>query len=494
MHDYANVPNQESIVYFLIVISLIAAALGWYVCVQSLKHTVPRRFHSAVESLVALKSNASGNSVPDIERRVAAILELKHISANHLDFHIRIMELLCVYIRQNAKAENAAPGPDLILDPSASLIADAPSEDGSSTPLHQLWELAHKRNTETSKRWKATLPRLRTDIELALAVVGQRSEEQLLTEANHQTETVQNQWLYSEGPSDRSPKGTWEWNRSLARYQGYRLDLSYSNLQGADLSKLNFAGANLTGANLQGANLSYLKLTGANLRHALLQAASCHLAFSDFQGAHFSCANLQGANLRHAQLDGASFTQAQLQGAHLQYTSAIASTFFKANMQGIYLAKARLKGAILTHAQLQGALIAKATLSEATLAFANLQNAYIGFGRLNGANLERTFLQGTIFEKASLQNVNMAGIEISTETDFSSADLRGSCVRLVSGPADKFRAFSPVIFADATLQLQAQDHWAKEELKYQPMISKGFNKAWRAWQDTLPKDEDGNFL
>jgi uncharacterized protein YjbI with pentapeptide repeats len=103
------------------------------------------------------------------------------------------------------------------------------------------------------------------------------------------------------------------------------LDLSYSDMRGAnlhqaDLEFSNLYHVNLTGANLSGANLSGTILTAANL-----------------SGANLSGANLSGAILSAANLCGANLTEANLQNANL----------YLANLQGCTLNDTILKGANL---------------------------------------------------------------------------------------------------------------------------------------------------
>lgn len=77
------------------------------------------------------------------------------------------------------------------------------------------------------------------------------------------------------------------------------LDLSFSNLGGANLSNTNLKKANLFGANLARADLSNTNLEGANLF-----------------GANLEMADLRGANLRSAELKEANFTITNIKKAN----------------------------------------------------------------------------------------------------------------------------------------------------------------------------------
>ena len=111
-----------------------------------------------------------------------------------------------------------------------------------------------------------------------------------------------------------------------------QLDLSYTNMRGA----------NLNGANLEQANLYQANLAGANLRE------------SNLAGAILSAANLEGANLSLANLEGAILSAANLKGANLE----------GANLRRASLYLAGLDKAILNDAILDGANLRETKFSE----------------------------------------------------------------------------------------------------------------------------------
>jgi anion-transporting ArsA/GET3 family ATPase len=147
------------------------------------------------------------------------------------------------------------------------------------------------------------------------------------------------------------------------------LDLSRTNLRGADLNRADLNRANLNRANLIGANLIGANLIGADLNRANLIGAN-------LDGANLNGANLNGANLYGANLDGANLDGADLIGANLDGADLIGANLIGANLIGADLIGANLDGADLIGANLNGA---------------NLNRAY-----LNGANLDGAYLYGAV--------------------------------------------------------------------------------------------------
>ncbi|MEH1970365.1 pentapeptide repeat-containing protein [Nostoc sp.] len=92
-----------------------------------------------------------------------------------------------------------------------------------------------------------------------------------------------------------------------------QLDLSHTDMRGANLNKANLKHTNLYQANLAGANLREANLAGAILSAANLEGANLYLA--NLEGAILSAANLEGANLEGANLHRASLYLARLNGA-----------------------------------------------------------------------------------------------------------------------------------------------------------------------------------
>ncbi len=108
-----------------------------------------------------------------------------------------------------------------------------------------------------------------------------------------------------------------------------QIDLSHTDLRGANLNQANLELANLYQVNLAGANLSEANLSGAIL----------------------SAANLAGANLSGANLSGAILSAANLAGANLSGANLSRSNLYLANLCGTIIYDTKLDGANLREAQ-----------------------------------------------------------------------------------------------------------------------------------------------
>lgn len=198
---------------------------------------ITERFAKAIEQL--------GNE--KIETRLGAIYTLERIAKDSKDDHWTIMEVLTAFVRENA-------------------------------PLKKDEEKADNAKSLIKPEMIEQKPKLQTDIQAALTVIGRRK-------------------------SKNDPK-----NQSL--------NLGNIDIRGADLRKVKLQWAFIGEANLQGAyigegNLQAVALWEANLQETVFWKAN-------LQGANLRRANLQGANLMEANLQGANLMQANLQGANLR--------------------------------------------------------------------------------------------------------------------------------------------------------------------------------
>ncbi|MEH2118391.1 pentapeptide repeat-containing protein [Nostoc sp.] len=215
---------------------------------------ISERFAKAIEQL--------GNE--KIETRLGAIYTLERIAKDSKDYHWTIMEVLTAFVRENA-------------------------------PLKKEEEKAEKAKPLIKSEEIEQKPKLKTDIQAALTVIGRRKPE-------------------------NDPKNQW-------------LDLRNIDIRGADLTKVEMQGVNLMEANLQWAVFEEAKLQGAFLSGANLRRAD--LWEANLQKAVFNRANLQKAYLMEANLEEACFEEANLEGADLD----------GANLQEAFLIGANLSEA-----------------------------------------------------------------------------------------------------------------------------------------------------
>jgi len=331
----------------------------------------PERDEDGKPKLVDGKPVVIEETVPNIEVRIGAILSLERIAQDSTAYdkgrdHVRVMEILCAYIRENAPASSAQNHPDGDWEPLANNATDEQRDEHKEK---------RKARFETWPRWTNTIKPPREDVALALKVIGRRTLAQRLVEANWPEAGPAAEWVFDvpapQLPDSDSPHGAAalqaflvdleKWTERLSRYKGYRPDLRGTNLQKADLSSYCLSGilfrdarlevVSFVSARLEGASLRGARVEGASLAHARLGGVS--LDYARLEGASFVSARLEGASLFRVRLEGASLYRVRLEGASLR----------GARLEGASLRGARLEGASLAHARLEGALLIDTDLS-----------------------------------------------------------------------------------------------------------------------------------
>jgi uncharacterized protein YjbI with pentapeptide repeats len=359
-------------------------------------------------------------TVPNIEVRFGAIYALERIAQDSDRDHVRIMEILCAYIRQNAPASGAQPNP-------LGRWPDYP-EDTNQEVLKERGEKLDARKADR-EAWIKHLQddhAPRADIQAAMKVIGRRTDHQRALEQ-------QRKHRQSDEP--------------------YRLDLRKTNLQAADLSKLNFARALLNGSHLEGSNLTEARLEGANLSDAKLVSARLDLA-----------------NLGKAGQECAILTKARLEGANL----------FGALLKEANLAEARLEDANLRSTPLEIAHLRKARLERANLDWAQMEGAYLGEARLEGTSLEAARLEGVNFSGASLSKETSLRLAFLRGAGFQAIDLsipRADFLGMECSLGDAFGDASVTLPEGLKAGAQPLEHWSTERLDWPD-----FQEAWRAHQ------------
>lgn len=190
-----------------------------------------------------------------LAERLGGIYALEHLMVESERDHDTVVEVLTAFIR-----ENTSPTTDHHPN-----LAD--------------WHAEHQHRNDDRT------PRLSTDVQAALTVIGRRPQR-----------------------PERNPIDL------------YRTDLCGANLSGLDLDRAELGGAFLNdavmiGTRLNGANLSLARLHDAGLMEAHLRGAQLFRA--SLHGALLWGAQLQEANLEEAKLQQAGFGDADLHGANL---------------------------------------------------------------------------------------------------------------------------------------------------------------------------------
>ncbi|MDG1473109.1 MAG: pentapeptide repeat-containing protein [Ascidiaceihabitans sp.] len=217
---------------------------------------ITERIMNAVEGLgyeKTIKDKLGERTVPNLEVRIGAIYSLERIAQDSIRDHVRIMEILCVYIRENAPASLSEKCPE---KPYARQII-------GETPV---------------RKWAQELKKPRVDVQVALDIIGRRTDQQISQERDVRTKT---------------------------NTIGYRLDIRRTCLQACDLSGGNFDNALFTESHLDGALLKNTGLNKTDFYRAKLRgvtAVDVAMQSSQFMQAGFGAAYLRNVNFQNAEL------------------------------------------------------------------------------------------------------------------------------------------------------------------------------------------------
>lgn len=266
--------------------------------------------------------------------RIGGLLSLERIAQDSTNYdkgrdHVRVMEILCAYVRENAPASEAVDFPLPEWEP----LKDDASEEEREAHVERRNKRFSGKYRPIAREWARSLDDPRADIALALRIIGRRGPEQRQVEARWGPEAADEAtWVFdtpcpelSDPPGD-APHGIGNleayekdlnaWTNKVRGYRGYRPDLRKTNLQGADLSGLVLSGAVLAGARMEGANLSKARMEGAVLSEARMEGAD--LSGARMEGADLFWARMEGAVLFGARLSTSLSTAASLRAAALK--------------------------------------------------------------------------------------------------------------------------------------------------------------------------------
>uniref|UniRef100_UPI002FDE0200 hypothetical protein n=1 Tax=Cypionkella sp. TaxID=2811411 RepID=UPI002FDE0200 len=146
------------------------------------------RISKAVEQLGAektVKRDGREETLPNIEVRIGGILSLERIAQDSTAYdhgrdHVRCMEILCAYIRENAPASGATDHVFGEWEP----LKDAPTAEEREAHLEKGKARFGSYHFQSQVcQWAQNLPEPRADIALALRVLGRRTAAQRQAEA-----------------------------------------------------------------------------------------------------------------------------------------------------------------------------------------------------------------------------------------------------------------------------------------------------------------------
>jgi uncharacterized protein YjbI with pentapeptide repeats len=245
-------------------------------------------------------------TAPNIEVRIGGILSLERIAQDSTRYdngrdHVRVMEILCAYVRENAPARGAKTGP----------TAELKGQNDLNTKLAASSEV-HK--------WLSQLTKPRLDVAIALKVIGRRSKLQRL---------VEDEYAHLTG-------------------HAYQIDLSHTNLQRADLESSNFERTSFFRSHLEGAYGNYTRF------------CSCNFVYADLTGmaasqSDFSFAKFGSADFSFAFLDRSLFNQSQFSHTHFVDTQLFSTVFDfeypkkqeSIPVNSVFFVRSKMQGAIL---------------------------------------------------------------------------------------------------------------------------------------------------
>ena len=455
--------------------ALLAAGLGAPFVVYGtwLRHKTQRleqeghmtdRITAAVEQLGAdkiVKRDGKDESVPNIEMRMGAILSLERIAQDSTANdkgrdHVRVMEILCAYIRENSNARKPVDHEFGEWEPLSETATETEYIEHVRKRLKRFGDPASGGGYVA--HWAQSLPAPRPDIALALKVLGRRNAKQRMVEAAwpdpcskntaRPFEAIDNTLPYD--PDERAMTGIeyQEFDAKLSalgatrrEYSGYRLDLRGANLQGADFSP-----------------------------------QSLYSEAADFSGALFCNSRLEGANFSNTNLVGANFHFAILDGATMSYTRLDNAYMIDCSLEGASLSESYLAGAELIRANLNGAFLIDSALISASLWNAKIEGAWLGGALLEGANINGARLQGS----------DLLGVRTNSFTKTQGTDFTGSALkRLVVGDTRYSSEQIQSMFGDASAILpegmERPSHWPDWELPFDD--EHDFRTEWCKWQE-----------
>lgn len=356
--DYDNNP----ISYVILMAAIIGPLfIGWRIYIARHQRTsiqeqsIPERIAKAIAHLETSENVNKGTEFPpepNLKDRLGAIYSLERVAQESLRNHVRIMEILCAYVRDNSNSGTAV-----------------------SQSVNQ---------THSLTKWREQIPAIRIDIQAAMDVIARRNDAQIRNE-------IKEKYVLDLSDCNLQRANFREGKFDFAIIEGSRLDFAQMNsaeLNGAAFNQSTLNGAELSEARLNGAELNGAKLNGAKLDQAELNGAQC--SGIELNGAMLRLAKLNGAVLVGAKLHGVD-----LNGAALNRAVANGADFSGAKLNGAQLKQAVLNRAIFDGAELNGAELNRAVLHHAVLIGTELNGAKLADTDFNAAHMKGVAIKST---------------------------------------------------------------------------------------------------
>jgi uncharacterized protein YjbI with pentapeptide repeats len=223
------------------------------------------------------------------------------------------------------------------------------------------------------------------------------------------------------------------------------IDLSGSQLVGANLAYANLSNAVLDRANLDGALLAHASFEASSLVGTSLARAS--LEYANLKHTYLDRANLQGSMLRWVDLSWASLRKSvlkncDLSNGNLSYASSDSELRpkFKADFSGSKLSKANLSHTNFCNAQFQGADLERAILVSANLQGSSFINANLELTNAVNANFSGARMGGTKLVQANMSESNLHKADLNSSDMYKANLIKATLSQAILDSSDLYFA------------------------------------------------------
>jgi uncharacterized protein YjbI with pentapeptide repeats len=388
-------------------------------------------------------------TLPNIEVRIGGLLSLERISQDSMNYdggrdHIRVMEILAAYIRENAKRNET----ELV--------------DQSVEPMVTL------KNPDI-----VAIVQPREDIKIALGVIGLRTKAQMHVEANWLTQSNEDfVWPFDktlvEGMK-RDIVNLYEYSqqtpvaksRGIRSYVGYRVDLRNCNFTGAAFDGYDFCGAIFDNCILDETSFFNCSFTGAFFRNA--QIRNARFDTIEMSAGHFTAVEFEGSKFFNCVTASSSFAQ----------TSLARTAFHNCSFFEVAFRDAKFNAANIRNSE-----FVNCDLSFSDMRNAKIENSLIRFCSFEGANF---YLQS--FWLSLFCECDLRGIEHSIAREINSL---GGFLAVLGEAAPQIEVYIKRLldscYADSSVLIPSTtktrpEHWPTGTLDFQELKSRWF--AWK---------------